>query len=61
MGIISAAIVTKLADFGVKVLIRLGLKAHRGPLHRQAEAYRKELEALDKVNKEMESKNEKPV
>jgi hypothetical protein len=40
-GIVSAAIVGKLADFGVKVLIRLGIKFNNGPFHRHVEKRRR--------------------
>ena len=43
MSIVSAALVTKLADFGVKVLIKLGIKYHNGPGHERAERYRREI------------------
>lgn len=47
MSILSASLVTMLADFGVKVLVRLGIKWHNGPSHERAERYRKELEKKD--------------
>lgn len=49
MSIISTALITKLADFGIKLAIRLGIKWHNGPGHERAERYRKELENKDKV------------
>ena len=45
--IISASIMTMLADFAVKAGVNLAIKLHRGPMHELAEKYRKELEAQD--------------
>lgn len=53
MSIISAALITKLADFGVKVLICMGIKIHNKPCHNLAEKWRKEeleLQAKEKAN-----------
>lgn len=52
MSIVSAALITKVADFGVKVGIKLFLSWHGKASHERAERYRAKL-------KEMETKNEK--
>ncbi len=49
MSIVSAALITKLADFGVRVCIRMGLKLHNGPIHRLMEKKRKELDEKDSL------------
>ena len=43
MSIVSAALITKLADFGVKVGMQLYLKWHGKASHERAERYRAEL------------------
>jgi hypothetical protein len=48
MSIISAALIGKLADFGVKVLVRLAIRIHKGPAHELAEKYREELRKAGK-------------
>lgn len=50
MSVISAVLMTKLADFGVKVLIKLGWKLHDGYCHDSAEVKRRRI-------KEREAKN----
>ena len=44
---ISSILTAKLADFAVRVAIRLGLKVHKGHCHKTAEQYRKDVEAAD--------------
>ena len=51
MSIVSAALITKLADFGVKVGMQLYLKWHGKASHERAERYRAKLEEL-KAKKE---------
>jgi hypothetical protein len=41
MSILSAALTAKLADFGVKLAIKLGWKFNDGPFHRHAEKRRR--------------------
>ena len=47
MSIVSAALITKLADFGVKVGMQLYLKWHGKASHERAERYRKLLKEID--------------
>lgn len=54
MSIISAALITKLADFGVKVAIQLGWKFNDGPLHRHAEKRRLAMIARELKQKQIE-------
>ena len=48
MSIVSSALITALADFGVKVLVRLAIKLHKGPAHELAEKYKEELRKAGK-------------
>ena len=47
MSIVSAALITKLADFGVKVCMKLAVKWHKGPSHDRAEKYREILKEIE--------------
>ncbi len=47
MSIVSGALITKAADFGVKVCMKLYLRWHKGASHERAERYRKELKETD--------------
>jgi hypothetical protein len=49
MSILSASLVTMLADFGVKVLIHLGWKFHDGPSRDRKDRYKQDIkEAVKK-------------
>ena len=41
VSVVSAVIITKLADFGAKVAMSLGMKFNDGPFHRYCESRRK--------------------
>jgi hypothetical protein len=47
MSVVSAALITKATDFGVKVCMKLYLRWHKGASHERAERYRKELKEMD--------------
>ena len=47
MSIVSAALITKLADFGVRVCMKLAVKWHKGTSHERAERYRQRLKEID--------------
>ena len=60
--IVSAAIVTKVADFAAKVAMNIYIKWHFGGSHERAERYRARLARIDAVKEykaEQEKANEK--
>lgn len=60
--IVSAAIVTKVADFAAKVCMNIYIKWHFGGSHERAERYRAQLRRIDEIKafkKEQEKANEK--
>ncbi len=46
MSIVSGALITKAADFGVKLCMKMYLRWHKGASHERAERYRKELKEM---------------
>ena len=58
MSIVSAAIITKVADFAAKVAMNLYVKWHFGGSHERAERYRARLARIDEAKKQKESNNE---
>ena len=54
MSIVSSVLITKLADFGVKLAIRLGWKFNDGPFHRHAEKRRRAMAARELKQKDLD-------
>jgi hypothetical protein len=46
VSIVSGALITKAADFGVKLCMKMYLRWHKGASHERAERYRKELKEM---------------
>lgn len=56
--IVSAAIITKVADFAAMVAMNLYIKWHFGGSHERAERYRARLARIDEAKKQKEAKDE---
>ena len=50
MTLLSTALTAKLAEFGVRVLISLGIKFNNGPFHRWSERTKRKHEIEDMKN-----------
>jgi hypothetical protein len=54
MSIVSATLTTALADFAVKLAIKLGWKFNDGPFHRHAEKRRRAMIARELKQKDLD-------